>query len=82
MKMENLSAPHEATGIKPVVGHEMTPTQAAAGQKTVKMIFPRPLRLSISQTETINFRAGTHEVPEIYADHWYLAAGDAMRAEQ
>jgi hypothetical protein len=52
--------------------------EVAADHKTVTMIFPRPVELTLTHGETILYPAGTHEVPEaLVASHWYLKASGA-----
>ena len=69
--------PHELPGVKPCPTKQWTPAELAANQKTVTMDFPRPVELTLTHGETVHFPAGKHEVPEILASHWYLAANGA-----
>jgi len=45
-----------------------------AGEGTVTMVFPRTVILQDTDHKKYTFPAGTSEVPERLADHWYLAA--------
>lgn len=51
------------------------------GGKTVKMIFPKPVRLQAASHQHIMFPAGVNDVPVEYADHWYLKANGATFVE-
>lgn len=44
----------------------------ARAEKTVTMIFPRPVLLTLNDHSRISFPAGTQEVPESLANHQYL----------
>jgi hypothetical protein len=50
----------------------VTAAQAAEGQDTVTMIFPRPVLLSTQDGRRIQFNAGVNEVPKDLADHIWL----------
>jgi hypothetical protein len=69
--------PHELPGIKPRPTAERTPAEVAADLKTVAMVFPRPVQLTLTHGETVNYPAGQHDVPEVLARHWYLKASGA-----
>jgi hypothetical protein len=55
-----------------------TPAEAAAGQKTLTMVFPQDVHLTIGPNHTVYYPAGAHEVPEDLAEHWYLKACGAI----
>lgn len=42
--------------------------------KTIPMIFPRPIRLTLNDYTFIHFETGINDVPTELAGHWYLKA--------
>lgn len=50
----------------------VTAAQAAEGQETVTMVFPRPVLLSTQDGRRIEFGAGVNEVPKDLANHEWL----------
>jgi hypothetical protein len=51
---------------------KVTAEQAAEGQETVTMIFPRPVLLSTQDGRRVQFNAGVNEVPRDLSDHIWL----------
>jgi hypothetical protein len=51
------------------------------GEPTVSMSLPQPVTLTLSSDirnpRSVHFEAGTQEVPQSLADHWYLKARGA-----
>lgn len=60
--------------VAPIHAAPSSPQDAAKGHRTVTMEFPKPVHLTVSTNHSIFYPAGVQEVPEPYADHWYLKA--------
>jgi|GEM_PF-4094104 len=60
----------------PMSTPKLTPEEAAKGHSTTTMIFDKPVLLTLSHDQKIAYPAGTHEVPDHLADHWYLEANN------
>lgn len=66
---------HSARGTKPQPHIEISPEEFARGKQTVRMLFPKVVVLTPRvHREKVTFPAGEHDVPEEFADHWYLKA--------
>jgi hypothetical protein len=72
---------NESAGVQgvivPVNATPQAPEEAAKGNSTVTMVFDKTVHLTVAPNRSIMFHPGTHEVPEQYADHWYLKAHGA-----
>jgi hypothetical protein len=74
----------DLTQMKVPVNHPvMTPQEAAQGHDTVTMIFEKPVTLIIGNWDgRVAYPVGTHEVPRVWKDHWYLKAHGARLQNQ
>jgi len=71
-----------ARGVAPQTHIAITPEQFAQGKRTVRMMFPREIVLTPQHArERVTFPAGEHDVPEEFAEHWYLKANGAVRVD-
>ena len=60
-------------------GSLLTPEQAVQpGEKTVLMMFPRPVRLQIENGVHIQFKTGPNDVPERFRNHRYLKSNGVV----
>lgn len=66
------------------VPHAAAPVAAASafpdGTKTVNLVFPRSVTLTLNDGRRVQFPPGVNAVPEEYADHFYLKAHGVQRA--
>lgn len=62
-------------GASSTINSEVAVAEAkAAGEKTVPLVFPRPVNLTVEFGRVIAFAKGINEVPENLVNHWYLKA--------
>lgn len=74
--------PEPKTGAGYSPGQELAPEAAVeADEGTVLMIFPKEVMLTDDAHKRIKFPQGIVKVPAHIADHWYLEACGATKAE-
>jgi hypothetical protein len=52
--------------------------EAFPKSKTVTMVFPKPVTLTLSDQTQVRFKEGPQEVPVELKDHWYLKANKVV----
>lgn len=65
--------------IVPIHAAPMTPEKAAKGERTVTMVFDKPVHLTLDTNKSVFYPVGPQEVPVRYSDHWYLKAHGVKR---